>query len=490
MRAQGRGRGRFALRMVGFGLAGVSIATAVLAVIAWAWKEPWSGFAWASGLAALVAGPSLAFGRTAGEPSRREALLAVLALWWLIPLVGSVPFVVNASMPFLDAWFEAMSGFTATGATAIADFGAVSSTLFLWRALSQWVGGVGIIVVFVAVFPQLAIAGRQLFVAEMPGPSEEQVAPRLRRTAGTLLVVYLGMSVAAVVSYAVAGMGWFDAVAHAMTTVSAAGFSPEARSFEAFGAAVQWVAIVFMTLAGANFVLQFQLLSGRPRQMFRNEEFRVYLTVFLVAGLTLTLLLQGTYGAEALRHGLFQAISILTTTGYATVDFGAWGVSAQTVLVLLMFIGGSAGSAAGGMKVVRLMIVAKMAWLEVRRVLHPRAVLPVRVSGRPVPEDVVRAVAAFVTVYALLFAVLVISLALLGVEFTTAFTASIATLGNVGPGLGAVGPMGSFAVLPDVAKALLTFAMFAGRLEVMAVFVLLSPDVWRVPRGWRRETRS
>jgi len=224
--------------------------------------------------------------------------------------------------------------------------------------------------------------------------------------------------------------------------------------------------------------------------MFRNEEFRVYLTVFLVAGLTLTLLLQGTYGAEALRHGLFQAISILTTTGYATVDFGAWGVSAQTVLVLLMFIGGSAGSAAGGMKVVRLMIVAKMAWLEVRRVLHPRAVLPVRVSGRPVPEDVVRAVAAFATVYALLFAVLVISLALLGVEFTTAFTASIATLGNVGPGLGAVGPMGSFAVLPDVAKVLLTFAMFAGRLEVMAVFVLLSPDVWRVPRGWRRESRS
>jgi len=480
-----RRRGGYAARVLGISLSGFAVATALLAFAAWVMRDPWSGFALSSVLAATLGIPAWSWGRSDGHPSRREALGSVLLLWLALPLLGMIPFAVTGGMGWLDAWFEATSGFTATGATAILDFSKFTPTLFIWRSFSQWVGGIGIIALFVAVFPQLAIAGRQLFVAEMPGPTEEQFTPRLRQTARTLLSVYVLMTVVAGLAYLAAGLTPFQALTHAMTTVSAAGFSPEARSFEGFGAAVQWVSIVFMTLAGANFVLQFRLLTGRPGALFRDAEFRAYLAIFALSGAALTLLLWPLYGGDSVRHALFQAISIMTTTGYASVDFGTWGTPAQTVLVLLMFVGGSAGSAAGGIKVIRLLIIAKNTAREVRRVLHPKGVLPVRVGDRIIPEDVLRSVSAFVTLYAFLFAFLVTSLALMGVEFTTAFTASIATLGNVGPGLGAVGPMESFAVLPNPAKALLTFAMYAGRLEVIAVFVMFTPDVWRTPRPWR-----
>ncbi len=478
-------RGRFVPRVLGIVLAAEAVALAAFAAAAAFTRDPVVGFAGGAAVAGALAAVLLLLGRRADEPSRREALASVLALWLVLPAVGVAPYLASGAMGPVDALFESMSGFTSTGATALQEFGAFGPVTFLWRAFTQWVGGIGIIVLFIAVFPQLAIAGRQLFFTEMPGPTEDRFTPRLQQTASAVLRIYVGATLAAAVAYLLAGMGPFDAVAHALTTLAAGGFSPEPRSFEGFGPAVQWVAIVFMAVAGVNFALQVRVWSGRAGLLPRDPEVRTYLAIALAGGTAMAVLTAGAYGADALRHGLFQSLSILTTTGYASVDFGAWTPRAQTIVVLLAFVGGSAGSAAGGMKVVRWIIIARNTAREVRRVLHPRAVLPVRVGRRTVPEEVLRSVAAFVTLYVGLFATGTAALALLGSDFTTAFSASIGALGNVGPGLGAVGPMEHYGGLPAAAKLLLTFLMYAGRLEVVAVFVVLTRAWWRVPRRWR-----
>lgn len=489
MRSRTVSRGRFAPRIVGTGLLAEGFVLAGFGIVALAMGHAGRGFLTTSAVAAVAGAIAWRIGATDGEPSRREALLSVLLLWILVPFVGAWPFVIDGGMGFVDAMFEAMSGFTTTGATVLRDFSSFGPELFLWRAFTQWVGGVGIIVLFIAVFPQLALAGRQLFFAEAPGPTEDRMTPRLRNTAGAVLVVYLGLTLACITGYVLAGMSLYDAVAHAFTTLSAGGFSPEARSFEAFGPAVQWVAIVFMIFGGANFALQFRALSGRPALLFRDAEFRTYLTIAATAGLAVAWLIRSEAlgSVDAVRHGLFQSLSILTTTGYASQDFGTWTVPSQTVLLLLMFIGGSAGSAAGGIKVVRLMIVAKNTAREIRRALHPRAVLPVRIGRRTVSEEVLRAVAAFITLYVSLFATVAATLALLGADYVTAFSAAIACLGNIGPGIGSVGPMANFADLPNLSKGVLTFAMYAGRLEVVAVFVIFTADWWKIPRGLRAQ---
>ena len=472
--------------MLGVALLGLGGTAGVFALLARAWDAPAAGFALTAVTAGLVGTPLFAAGRTHADPTRREALLAVLSAWILIPLVGGLPYAIDGGMSPLDALFESMSGFTTTGATVLMDFDAFGPSLFLWRALSQWIGGIGIIVLFIAVFPQLAIAGRQLFFAEAPGPTEDRLTPRLRNTAGAVLIVYLGLTFLCGAAYRTAGMGTYDAVAHALTTLAAGGFSPEGRSFEAFSPDVQWVAIVFMAFAGANFALQFRALVGRPTFLLRDAEFRAYAAIVAVAAAGLSVLLASTFeGGDVIRHALFQTLSILTTTGFASTDFALWDEPAQLVLVLLMFVGGSAGSAAGGIKVVRLLIVAKNTVREVRRSLHPRAVLPVRVGHRTVPEDVLRAVAAFMTLYVGLFAATTVALVLMGSDFVTAFSAAIACLGNTGPGLAAVGPMSSFGPLPAAAKAVLVFAMYAGRLEVVTVFVVFTAGWWRLPRRWQ-----
>jgi trk system potassium uptake protein TrkH len=482
-----RVRGRFAPHVVGIALLGVAGLAAAHAGLAWLLGEPFLGFLATAAVAGAAGGLLVRVGSPRGEPSRRETLLSVMLIWLVVPVAGTLPYVVDGGLPWANAAFESMSGFTATGATMLDDreFASFGRSLFLWRALSQWIGGIGIVVLFLAVFPQLAIAGRQLFSAEMPGPSEERLTPRLRSTAGAVLMVYTGLSSACLTAYVAAGMPAFDALIHAFTTVAAGGFSPEARSFETLPAAAQWVATAFMLFAGVNFALQFRALSGRPTALFRDPEFRTYLAIVAAASALAGWMLWPAFAGEAPRHALFQVVSIVTTTGYATTDFAAWDPSMQVPLVLMMFVGGSAGSAAGGVKVVRLLIVARHTAREVRRSLHPRGVLPVRLGGRTVPYEVLRAVTAFLTLYLATFATLTAILALSGSDFTTAFTASIGTLGNIGPGLGEVGPMGSYAGFPDGIKVLLTFAMYLGRLEVVAVFVVFTTDWWKIPRGWR-----
>jgi trk system potassium uptake protein len=483
-------RGRFAPYVVGTVMLALSVALVAFAAgAAVVGEDPW-GFLAAAGLAAGIGLPPRWFGRTGTEPTRREALLAVLVLWFAVPLVGQVPYVVSAGMTPLNALFEAMSGFTATGATAIVDFDAVPASVFLYRAFSQWIGGIGILVLFIAVFPQLAIAGRQIFHAEMPGPTEERLTPRLRHTAGIVLGVYVALTVVCGAAYVAAGMPTFDAVAHAFTTVAAAGFSPQARSFEAYEPGVDWVGIVFMTLAAVNFALLWRAFIGRPRDLWRDPELRAYVTIVLVIGTLVTAHVWSLYlPVDAIRHGFFQVVSIVTTTGYATVDYNDWPDAARAPLVLLMFVGGSAGSAAGGVKVARWLIMGKHATREVRRALHPRAVLPIRVGDRVVNEEVLRAVAAFITLYTMLIALSTMLLTSLGEDLLTAFVAAAATVGNVGPALGTAGPMASYAEIHPVGRAMLIFNMYAGRLEIVTVFVLATTGWWRLPRRLNREDR-
>jgi trk system potassium uptake protein len=475
-------RGRYGTHLIGLACLVLGASLALFALLAVALAEPWQGFLAAALAAGLIGGPLVALGRSDHEPSRREALVTVLVAWALVPLLGAVPYVLGGPLGPIDALFESASGFTTTGATVLTDFDLVARSLFLWRGLTQWIGGIGIIVLFIAAFPQLAIAGRQLFMTEAPGPEQGHLLPRLRVTALAILGVYGGLTVACAMAYAIAGMDPFDAVANALTTLSAGGFSPAARSFEDYPSLLSWVAVAFMLFAGANFALLYRAVVGRPLVLWRDPELRAYLAVLLLCALGLTALLAADHGwPEALRHGFFQAFSITTSTGYASADFAAWSPGAHGVLIVLMLIGGSAGSAAGGVKVVRWLILAKVTSREVRHTMHPRAVLPVRLGSRLVPDDVIRAVSAFITLYVALLVVTSVGLVLLGSDEVTAFSAALATLGNIGPGLAAVGPMAHYSDLHPLAKGWLTFTMIAGRLEVVTVFVVFTRNWWRRP---------
>jgi len=443
-----------------------------------------AGFALAA-LMTFIAGHLMR--RVADEPSdlrRVEGMAVVAGTWLLVALAGAVPYVW-ASAPVIDAVFESMSGLTTTGATTFSDFAAYGRGVFFWRALTQWLGGLGVIALFVAILPRLAIGGRQLFFAEAPGPTDEKLTPQIRKTAAALWMVYAFLTAAETGALRLAGMDWFNAVCHSFTTLAAGGFSPHPESIMGFAnPAIEWIVIGFMFLAGANFALQVLAMRGRPLALFRDDEFRVYAGIVVGAGVLTTWFLwhDGAAATEAVRTSLFQVVSILTTTGYASVDFQAWGDQAKMVLLVLMFVGGCAGSAAGGPKVVRYLLIARYTLRELKRALHPRAVLPIKLGGRTVPDDVMRAVLVFFLFYLLVFAVCMVTVVSLGADLITGLTASIATLGNIGPGLNLVGPMANFAHLHPVSKVVLTGAMWVGRLEVLTVLAILRPEVWMTTR--------
>jgi len=474
---------RFVLYVVGTAywiLGWVLLGFAFLALL---WREP-GFFFFASAAVGLGVGFFLQrLGEAKQEPRRTEALFAVAILWLLVPLLGALPYWFSGAFGFVDALFEAMSGFTTTGATVLTDFGSFSKSLFLWRALTQWFGGVGIILLFIAVLPHLAVAGRQMFFAESTGVQKEKMTPRLKHTAEAVLRVYVALTLGAILAYLIGGMGLYDAVTHALTTIPAGGFSPRGDSFASFSPLAQWMAVIFMFLAGANFMLQFRLFFQRqPRPLLADPEFRAYTLAVVVASLALSAYLfwDHDYGFEpALRHAFFQVVSIVTTTGYASVDFAKWTVPAQVILVALMFLGGSAGSGAGGIKIVRWRIMLYHILRELKRTLHPQAVIPLRLGGRPVGEDVLRQVSAFVALYVVTFATGALVVALLEGDLVVAFTASAATVGNIGPGLGLVGPMANFAWMHPFTKLVLTFEMWAGRIELIPVFLLFFRELWR-----------
>jgi trk system potassium uptake protein TrkH len=438
----------------------------------------------AAGLGSLM---HEAGGSVAGdiERLRRAEGLAIVAGTWLVTAhLAAVPYVWAGLGP-IDALFEAMSGLTTTGATVFTDFGAFGRGIFFWRALTQWLGGVGVIALFVAILPRLAIGGRELFFAEAAGPTDEKLTPQLRQTALALWRLYAALTLAEVLALMWAGMTLYDAVCHSMATMAAGGFSPHPQSLAGYdNALIHWIIIVFMFLAGANFALQYRAIRGRGIALAEDEEIKAYVGVVVIATAAIAVFLvrDGASYTEALRHGAFQVISILTTTGFASVDFQLWNDQAKMVLFLLMFIGGCAGSAAGGPKVVRHLLMARSTLRELTRTLHPRAVLPVKLGGRVVAEHLLRDVQVFILFYLLTFSVGTAVVVLLGADLMTGLSASIACLGNIGPGFEQIGPMASFAHLHPVSKIVLTLEMWIGRLEVITVLVLFRPQAWRSAR--------
>jgi trk system potassium uptake protein TrkH len=421
----------------------------------------------------------------AAERMRRaEGLAIVAATWLLIAHCAAIPYVW-VGMGFVDALFESMSGLTTTGATVLTDFTSLGRGMFFWRSLTHWLGGMGVIALFVAVLPRLAIGGRELFFAEAPGPTDEKLTPHLRHTALALWRLYFVLTAAEVVALVLAGMSLFDAVCHSMATMAAGGFSPHPASIAGYGsAAIDWIVTVFMFIAGTNFALQYRALRGGRAALVQDEELRAYAAIVLVGVVAIVpfLLRDGLSLADAIRHGAFQVVSILTTTGFASADFEQWSDQARMVLFLLMFIGGCAGSAAGGPKVVRHLLMARCTLRELKRLLHPRAVLPVKLGSRVVPEHILRDVQVFILFYLLTFAVGAVVVVALGADLISGISAAIACLGNIGPGFESVGPMANFAGLHPISKIVLTLLMWIGRLEVLTVLVLFRWEAWRTAR--------
>jgi trk system potassium uptake protein TrkH len=472
------------VRLFGFTLIGPLLVAA--------WYREWSdalGFL-VTGTATLALGITM---RSAGggeaavskERIRRvEGLAIVAATWLVIAHLAAIPFLW-AGLGFADALFESMSGLTTTGATVFTDFETFGRGIFFWRGLTMWLGGMGVIALFIAVLPRLAIAGRELFFAEAAGPTDEKLTPQLRQTALLLWKLYALLTVVQMVALVAVGMPLFDALCTAFATIAAGGFSSHPLSIAGYESpAVDWIVTVFMFIAGANFALQYRAVRGGRVSIVQDEEFRAYAGIVLVATAAVTLFLvrDGTGVMDAVRHGAFQVVSILTTTGFASTDFQQWSDQAKMVLFLLMFIGGCAGSTAGGPKVVRHLLMARYTLRELKRTLHPRAVLPVKLGGRVVPESILRDVLVFMLFYLLTFAVGAAIVVGLGADMITGISATIACLGNVGPGFNEVGPMANFAGLHPVSKIVLTLEMWIGRLEVLTVLVFFRAEPWRTAR--------
>ncbi|MGD8858775.1 MAG: TrkH family potassium uptake protein [Myxococcales bacterium] len=439
-------------------------------------------FAFAMGFA-YVLGTLLSQPGREPELHRGEALSVVALSWLGFAVIGAIPYVFAGVGP-IDALFEAMSGLTTTGATIFTDFARYGRALFLWRAMTQWFGGLGVIALFVVVLPRLGIAGRQLFFAEASGAPSEALSPQVRNSASRLWILYSIMTALLTALLVAAGMTPYEGILHALTTVSAGGFSPNGASIAGYdNAAVEWILTLFMLLAGASYTLQYRVFTGRWMGFFQDGEFKFYFgAMFAAALLTAVILTGGVPGMLELRLAAFQAASLMSSTGYASIDYNEWPDSARAVMVTVMMIGGCAGSAAGGPKAVRFLLVLKRVRREITRVLHPRAVLPVRYGEQVVPEEIMRAVFTLVVLFLTGHFIFGVLLVLLGADLVTGFSAALACLGNVGPGFGPAGPMGNFAGFPDLSKLILTFAMWIGRLEIVTVLALFHPDLWREAR--------
>ena len=416
----------------------------------------------------------------------RDGFLMVVLVWTLLPLFAGMPLMFQLGISFTDAYFEAMSGLTTTGATVLSNLDTLPPSINLWRGMMVWLGGMGLIVLAVAILPLLGIGGRQMFKAETPGPMKDsQLTPRMTQTAKGLWTVYAVVTALCILGYHWAGMDWFDAVMHAFTTMGLGGFSSHDASFGYWNSpAIEAVAVVFMLLAGMNFATMFLALYGRSfRPYLRDPEVRWFMGVTLasVLGIALYLWLLGIYAdfATALRHAAFNVVSIATTTGYASVDYALWPAFAPLWMLFLCSFATSAGSTGGGIKMIRAMILYKQVYRELMRAMHPKIVWPVRIGSNPVPQNVLFAVLAFAFIYMVSIVAMTLLLSFSGLEIVTAFSAVIASINNTGPGLNQVGPATTYEVLSDFQTWVCTFAMLLGRLEIFTLLVVLTPAFWR-----------
>lgn len=445
----------------------------------------WSAFLLSALISAGVGGVLYACCRSSKDLSLREGFAVVTFGWTVFAVFGALPYILSGAIPSpLNAIFETMSGFTTTGSTILTEIESLPESLLFWRSLTHWLGGMGIIVLSLAILPMLGVGGMQLFKAEVPGPTADRLKPRIQDTAKMLWGVYFLLTMAETVLLLFGGMTFFDALCHSFATLATGGFSTKNTSIAAYDSSyIDYVITLFMILAGVNFALHFQVLRGRARDFFRSEELRVYLEIIFFATLIIMLFnwYDGIYPGfgDNLRYSLFQVSSIITTTGFGTADFELWPVVAQYLLVMLMFVGGCAGSTGGGMKVARILLLFKHAQAQVFRLIHPRAIRLVKLGNRPVDKEVMQAILGFFALFIGIFVTASMLVAASGMDLISAGAAVIACLANIGPGLGSVGPVDNFAHVPALGKTVLIVCMLMGRLELFTVLVLFFPSFWR-----------
>ena len=437
------------------------------------------------------------------EIKKREGYLVVTLGWILMSLSGSLPYLFSESIPsFTNAFFETISGYTTTGASILNDIESMPKGILFWRSTTHWIGGMGIIVLTIAVLPLLGIGGMQMFAAEAPGPSADKLHPRITDTAKRLWFVYLGLTLIETILLKIAGMGYFDAINHAMSTLSTGGFSTKNASVAYWNdtPAIQYIITIFMVLAGTNFVLSYYAFKGKFRKILNDEEFKTYalniigITIFV----TLVIFLKAHVSKEpnevqiiahpmvyghlesSFRHAFFQVVAIITTTGFVTADFTIWTPMLTITFFFLMFFGASAGSTSGSVKFVRHIIMLKNGFLEFKRSLHPSAIIPVRYNNKSVSQDIVFNIMAFFILYLLIFSLGTLVFGLMGVDLVTSLGGAASSLGNVGPAFGKLSPVNNFDGLPVAGKWWSSFLMLLGRLELFTVMILFTPYFWKV----------
>jgi len=414
----------------------------------------------------------------------RDGVAIVSMGWIIISLSGSLPFILSGAIPsFADAFFECVSGFTTTGSSILREIESLPKGILFWRNFTNWLGGMGVLVLTLAILPRAGATTFQIMKAESPGPNPDKLVPRMAQTAQILYSIYLGMTVVLIVLLIIAGMPVYDSLVHAFGAAGTGGFSSRNLSVGAYNNIFAEVIItVFMFLFGVNFTLYYYALKGNIKSLFKDEEFRFYAGIVIISIILITVNLTGpVYGSigESLRHASFQVSSVITTTGYSTYDFNLWPTFSKAILVLLMFIGASAGSTGGGIKCIRVLVLLKTVRREMKKVLHPRSVNTVQVSGRNLDDGVMSGVTSYFYAFFLVFVVSILLISLDGKDLITTFTSVVATISNIGPGLGSVGPMGNFAEFSDFSKFVLSFTMLFGRLEIFPMMLLFTPSFWR-----------
>lgn len=418
------------------------------------------------------------------ELRKKEGYIVVGMGWIVLSLFGAIPFVVHGCIPsYTDAFFETMSGFTTTGASILNNIEEMPKGLLFWRSATQWMGGMGMIVLSLAILPILGIGGMQLFVAEVPGVTKDKIHPRVRETAKRLWGIYVLFTLSETLLLMLGGMSFYDAINHSFTTMATGGYSTKQASIAYYTSPfIQYVIIFFMILAGMNFSLHYHILKGNFNAAKKDEEFRAYSGFIIIATIVLTvaIAITGAFGVErSFRDSLFQIVSIVTTTGYVTADYEAWGLVSKVFFFIILFVGGSAGSTGGGIKFVRHTLLLKNSWVELKRLIHPRAVIPLRFNGHAVTPNIIANIMAFFLFYIGIAGVGTLVMSVTGLELESALGAVATSLGNVGPAIASVGPTSNFAHVSDFGKWFLSFLMLLGRLELFTILILLSPSFWK-----------
>ena len=473
--------------ILGWLMGGFGLAMLVPAGVALLYHEPhWLAFVTSSILSCFIGGNLLFMNRGAPKNlSHKDGFMLTALTWLIIGLLGAMPLYFTGVAPtVIDAAFESFSGLTTTGATVLTGLDEMSKGVLFWRAMLQWLGGMGVVVLAIAILPFLGIGGMQIYKTEMAGVVKDKLQPRMQETAKLLWGVYLFITASCAVYYFTFGMNAFDAISHAFTTIATGGFANYDNSFGHFeNPMLEWGAIFFMLIGGANFALHYTALHRLSLKGYaQDQEYRLYLTCLFIISIAVFIswgLAADSFAEANFRDSLFNVVSIATTTGYATADYSLWSPFVCMMMIVLMCWGGCSGSTSGGLKMMRVMLIAKQGQRELMRLLHPRSVQTIKINGQPVSGEVRQAVWSFVGLFFAVFVVLTLCVSFMGVPMIEAFSSVAATITSAGPGLGEVGPAGNFANLPQAAKVLLCFSMVTGRLEVFTILVVLSPGFWR-----------